>query len=116
MFYKPRFLAKRMIKKRREPCLRGFLVKPIKLLRAFVLLIINKNVKIYVISQVKFRALSHEEIRAYVSLGESFDKAGAYAVQGAGAGLVDSIQGSVTNIIGLPVAEVLHEAKLMLCR
>lgn len=69
--------------------------------------------KSYVVSEVKFRELSLEEIKAYICLGESFDKAGAYGIQGAGAALVDSIKGSVTNIIGLPVAEVLHEAQFL---
>lgn len=77
-------------------------------------LINNQNIReAHVISQVRFRILSEEEISAYVDLGESLDKAGAYGVQGAGAALIDNIQGSVTNIIGLPVAEVLHEAKLL---
>lgn len=70
----------------------------------------------YVVSEVKFRELSLKEIKAYVRLGESLDKAGAYGIQGAGAALIHTIQGSVTNIIGLPVAEVLHEAKLFYAR
>jgi len=74
----------------------------------------NQNMReAYVVSQVRFRSLSQEEIGAYVALGESFDKAGAYGIQNAGAALIDDIQGSITNIIGLPIAEVLHEAKLV---
>lgn len=64
-------------------------------------------------SEVRFRKLSDQEIEAYLSTRESIDKSGAYAVQGAGAALIDSINGSVSNIIGLPIEEVLHHAKRM---
>ena len=55
---------------------------------------------------VFFRAASPAEIAAYVATGEPRDKAGAYAIQGAGAALVDRIEGSWTNVVGLPLAEV----------
>ena len=55
---------------------------------------------------VFFRAASAEEIAGYVATGEPHDKAGAYAIQGAGAALVDRIEGSWTNVVGLPLAEV----------
>ena len=58
-------------------------------------------------SLVQFRALSGNDIAAYVATGEPFDKAGAYGIQGAGMGLVQSVQGSYTNVIGLPLAETL---------
>ena len=60
-----------------------------------------------VTSRVTFKALSEEQIREYLATGEPFDKAGAYAVQGIGAALVDYVEGSYTNVVGLPVAEVL---------
>jgi septum formation protein len=60
-----------------------------------------------VTSEVFFRDLSEIEIEQYVSLGESMDKAGAYSVQGAGAFLIDEIKGSFTNVVGLPLPEVL---------
>ena len=47
------------------------------------------------------------EIRAYIATGEPFDKAGGYGIQGKGAALVQDIQGSYSNIVGLPLAEVL---------
>ena len=47
-----------------------------------------------------------EERRAYIASGEPFDKAGAYGAQGLGAYMVKSIQGSYTNVVGLPLAEV----------
>ena len=59
-----------------------------------------------VATRVSFRALRAADIRAYVASGEPLDKAGAYAIQGGGAHLVDRVEGSYTNVIGLPLAEV----------
>jgi septum formation protein len=56
---------------------------------------------------VAFRALSDDDIAAYLKTGEHRDKAGAYGIQGAAAVLVSSVHGSLTNVIGLPVDEVL---------
>lgn len=61
-----------------------------------------------VVTSVRFRELSAEEIRWYVDTGEPFDKAGAYAIQGAGAFLVSGIEGSPSNVVGLPLAETLE--------
>jgi septum formation protein len=58
-------------------------------------------------SQVTLRAASDPEIRAYVATGEPLDKAGAYALQGAGGGLVLRVEGSRSNVIGLPLDETL---------
>jgi len=55
---------------------------------------------------VQFKALSAHEIDCYVSTGEWHDKAGGYGVQGRAAFLVESLRGSYTNIVGLPLAEV----------
>jgi septum formation protein len=59
-------------------------------------------------TQVEFRVLAQEEIRAYVASGDPMDKAGAYGIQDLGAHLVRRIQGSYTNVVGLPVAEVVE--------
>jgi septum formation protein len=56
---------------------------------------------------VRFRALSAEEIARYVATGEPLDKAGAYGIQGLGAALVARVEGSYTNVVGLPVEAVL---------
>lgn len=60
-------------------------------------------------SEVWFRSLSKSQIKAYVETGEPLDKAGAYALQGKGACFVERVNGSFTNVIGLPLCEVLEE-------
>lgn len=57
---------------------------------------------------VRFRRLSRAEIDGYVASGEPMGKAGAYAVQGLGAALVISVNGSYTNVVGLPLAACLE--------
>jgi septum formation protein len=56
---------------------------------------------------VTFRRLDARSAAAYVSSGEGRDKAGSYAIQGLGAGLVARIAGSYTNVVGLPAVETL---------
>ncbi len=56
---------------------------------------------------VKFKSLSPEEIRWYLNTREPFDKAGAYGIQGRGAFLVREIRGSYTNVVGLPLTEII---------
>jgi septum formation protein len=60
-----------------------------------------------VASLVTCKALSDTQIETYLATGEPFDKAGAYAVQGLGASLIERVEGSYTNVVGLPMAEVL---------
>lgn len=55
-------------------------------------------------TRVRMKPLSAERIRRYVATGECFDKAGAYAVQGRGALLVESILGDYSNVVGLPLS------------
>jgi septum formation protein len=67
-------------------------------------------------SRVRFHDLSSRTIDSYVATGEPLDKAGSYAIQGRGAGLVARVDGSFTNVIGLPLGEVgaaLREAGLL---
>ncbi|MEE9275393.1 MAG: Maf family protein [bacterium] len=56
---------------------------------------------------VRFRPLDEGAIDRYLESGEPMDKAGAYAIQGMGGSLVDRVEGSYTNVIGLPLPEVL---------
>ena len=60
-------------------------------------------------SAVLFKKISAEEMEWYVSCDEPYDKAGGYAAQGRGASFIKSIRGSYTNVIGLPLCEVLEE-------
>ena len=59
-------------------------------------------------TRVTFRPLSAGEIAWYVGTGEPLDKAGSYAVQGKGGFLVAAVEGSPTNVIGLPLGETLE--------
>jgi septum formation protein len=60
-------------------------------------------------TQVIFRAVEDSEIDAYIETGDPMDKAGAYAIQGGAAHMVQAITGSYTNVVGLPLCE-LHES------
>ena len=66
----------------------------------------NKKMIDYVISNVKFKNLSEEDINDYIRTKESLDKAGAYGIQGYGALLVEEIQGDYFNIVGLPISRL----------
>ena len=55
-------------------------------------------------TDVRFKELTDEKIRAYIAIGEPMDKAGAYGIQGIGAVLVDGISGDYFNVVGLPLA------------
>ena len=57
------------------------------------------------ISEVRFRSLATDEIRRYVQTGDPMDKAGAYGIQGRAAIFVESISGSHSGIVGLPLCE-----------
>ncbi len=58
-----------------------------------------------VTTQVTFTKLCAEQIAAYVKTGESLDKAGAYGIQGKAAVFIESISGSYSNVVGLPLLE-----------
>jgi septum formation protein len=58
-------------------------------------------------SRVLMRQFSIQAIEWYLATGEPLDKAGAYAVQGLGAALVERVEGSYTNVVGLPLTETL---------
>lgn len=63
----------------------------------------GKSETFAVTTGVYFRALTDDEIRAYIATGEPMDKAGAYGIQGRGAVLVERIDGDYFNVVGLPV-------------
>jgi septum formation protein len=66
----------------------------------------DKTVLKVVTTKVFFRRLTEKEIDWYVQTGEPLDKAGAYGIQGKGAVLVEKIEGSYDNVVGLPLTEV----------
>ena len=59
-------------------------------------------------SNVQMRNYSQEEVDAYVATGDPLDKAGAYGIQGIGGCLVQRIEGSYSNVVGLPLCETVE--------
>ena len=73
---------------------------------------IDKTVSRVIETKVWLKRLTSEEIEAYINTGEPLDKAGAYAIQGLGAVIVERMEGDYYNVIGLPLsalAETLEE-------
>jgi septum formation protein len=62
-------------------------------------------------SAVQFKIISPDEMNWYIACDEPYDKAGGYALQGKGSYFIQSIRGSYTNVIGLPLCEVLEILK-----
>lgn len=71
----------------------------------------RRSSTVLVTTEVTFVSLSDEMIDWYLATGEAKDKAGAYGIQGAAAAFVERVDGSVTNVIGLPLAETLATLK-----
>ncbi|MDY0132415.1 MAG: Maf family protein [Desulforegulaceae bacterium] len=69
---------------------------------------IKKIITASVKTKVSFRRLSTDEINWYISTKEPFDKAGAYGIQSKAASFASSIKGSYTNVVGLPLSEVIE--------
>jgi len=76
---------------------------------AYALRLGERRLERAVTTTVAMRALQPDEIEAYIEAGEWRDKAGGYAVQGIAAAFVTELRGSLTNVIGLPLAEVLAD-------
>lgn len=62
----------------------------------------------HVVTGVTFRSLTDADLDAYIASGEWRDRAGAYAIQGIGSGLVRHVDGDYFNVVGLPVAELMR--------
>ncbi|MBF0225539.1 MAG: septum formation inhibitor Maf [Desulfobacterales bacterium] len=80
-----------------------------KVLTGFCICCMDRN-RLYaetVTSNVIFKNLTETEINWYLETGEPFDKAGAYAVQGLGSFFIKKINGSYTNVVGLPICELM---------
>lgn len=59
-------------------------------------------------SKVRIKRLEPWEIEGYIKTGEPMDKAGAYGIQGIGAFMIEEIHGSYTNIVGLPLSQLIY--------
>ena len=76
----------------------------------------GRTVHEVVTSMVSFTPLTDATIEWYVGTGEPLDKAGAYAIQGAGGAFVQTVRGSVSSIVGLPLHTVVRLAADLGCR
>ena len=76
----------------------------------------NRRYTSFCQTDVVFKALSRDEVEWYIHTDEPYDKAGGYAIQGLGSFMIESVRGSYTNVVGLPVCEVmdyLYKAKII---
>jgi septum formation protein len=64
-------------------------------------------------TRVHIRAADADEIHAYAATGEGLDKAGAYAAQGIGTFFIERVEGSYSNVVGLPACEVLTDLRAL---
>ena len=65
-------------------------------------------------TMVSFYPLDDEDIKSYVASGDAMDKAGSYGIQTGAATFVRSIEGDYYNVVGLPIARVIHELKRLI--
>ena len=65
----------------------------------------GRKSRLAVRTDVRFRKLEEQEIVRYIDTGEPLDRAGSYAIQGIGGFMVESLEGSYTNVVGLPLGE-----------
>jgi len=84
-----------------------------QVLTAFSIVGNNEAITKTVTTDVTFVELSERDIEKYWATGEPRDKAGAYAIQGIGGKFVESINGSVSSVVGLPLAELQQVLKEM---
>ena len=77
-----------------------------QVITAFTVMSHTKTITEVVTTEVRFKALTEDEMIKYWHTGEPQDKAGSYAIQGIGAKFVKSINGSVSSVVGLPLVEV----------
>lgn len=76
----------------------------------------NREYTSFCQTEVLFKTMSQAEIEWYIDTGEPYDKAGGYAIQGLGSFMIEKVNGSYTNVVGLPVCEVLdylYKAKII---
>jgi septum formation protein len=91
-----------------ERCLRLLSGRRHQVMTALALIAPGTKARTRVVTtRVSFKMLTREEIAAYVKSGEGEGKAGGYAIQGRAEALVKSINGSYSNVVGLPLYETL---------
>lgn len=71
----------------------------------------DQSISEHVETSVTFKELCEDEILAYIKTGEPYDKAGGYAIQGIGSFMIKEIKGSYTNVVGLPICELIEVLK-----
>jgi septum formation protein len=84
-----------------------------EVLTAYCLRAGERTLERLVATYVTFRSLDAAEVAAYVASGEWRGKAGAYAIQGIAGSFVTEVRGSFTNVVGLPVAEVIADLRAL---
>jgi septum formation protein len=67
----------------------------------------------HIVTEVYFFDLSDALIERYIATREPMDKAGAYGIQGLAASFVEKIEGSYTNVVGLPLSHVVRDLELL---
>lgn len=87
--------------------------KKVKIYSGIAVIDVSKNKKITdcEITDVKIKKLTPKEINGYIKTGEPLDKAGAFAIQGMGAVLIEKINGCHSNVIGLPLRNLYRNLK-----
>jgi nucleoside triphosphate pyrophosphatase len=68
----------------------------------------GRSIMFHEISRVRFRRLHQSQIESYLAKVNPLDKAGAYAAQGQGAEIIEEIEGSYTNVVGLPMEQTME--------
>jgi septum formation protein len=104
-----RILGKPVSRSDAERMLRGLSGRVHTVLTAYCITLGGTSLVRVVRSRVKMRKLSAVEVRRYVASGEPMDKAGSYAAQGLGMALIEEIRGSYTNVVGLPMAQLVSD-------
>lgn len=82
-----------------------------EVLTGVALLSLDKEIVFYEKTSVKFTAISEDLLELYLDTGESLDKAGAYGIQGNALSFIEKVNGSYSNVVGLPVDRLLVEIK-----
>jgi septum formation protein len=96
-----------------EQMLRRLADRRHEVLTAYRIRLGERSVERVVSTRVAFRSLDARELSAYLDGGEWQGKAGAYAIQGIAGCFVTDIRGSFTNVVGLPLAEVLADLRAL---